>query len=149
MTQLRYEPHQGGRRNAFLLTYPPEWEAANLPPPYAGDRDAEALRVVLLDTETGLTHGTAMGSFPEDADTNAEGVVFVRMLQGYMYADHFCTCHRAASLESCGVEHDGGCEGNRFRVVAVTPHGRPGLVLYSETLGLEELEGMLEKETAV
>lgn len=138
-----YDDDQRGDRTCRLLLYSKSWAYANLPAPWSREAEnADTLDVTLIDTQTGQRYPVTMPYFAETVML-PWGDGWAMSLQAYMYAGHFCTCHRAAALERHGVETDGECEGTRFVVERVTPEGRPNLVLYSETLDVEELERML------
>ena len=69
-------------------------------------------------------------------------------LQGYFYSSHHCQCHRESDCEDAGKppeEEEFECEGDRFKVVKIVFKTIPDLVLYSETMTIEELERSLGK----
>jgi len=75
-------------------------------------------------------------------------------LQNYFYSEHYCPCHRVSGAKRYGYvpqEQDYVpncpkklCGEIQFDVKKIYYKQRPEIILYSETLGFEELENLLE-----
>jgi hypothetical protein len=153
-----------GRNGGVLLAFSRVWKDANLPKGI-GEKGfvhgTDQLLVVLRDNEQGgklldtkmsiaYDNGGAvqhleswMSVLDEDWNPIAEGIL---SLQSYFYACHHCPCHRKQDArEQCGVETDDVCEGNRFAIERIAPLDQRDLILYSETVTVEELEELLKQ----
>ena len=133
----------------YLLTFSHSWLNKYLPSLDCNERGA--LRVVLLDTEDGKNYETwmvaAYEQFPLLLGPTEQDVFLT--LQGYFYSEHHCSCHRKSAALQAGANTDEECEGNRFLIERIEAPNLPGLVLYSETMSLEELEASLARNIKV
>jgi hypothetical protein len=139
--------------NGVALMFEKRWAKDKLPVGI-GDVDyrRDALRVVLLDTEDNKEYITAMSAswqhddqYLMDRDYN-ELPIESTHLQAYFYGSHHCPCHRKDDARRAGAAvKDDECEGNRFRIKEITCAELPGLILYSETIPVHELEESLTR----
>ncbi len=132
------------------LVFPVSWIGTKLPPAPKNRDDYDkveypqtAFEIELLDTQDGKIYKGYSWAHYEDAWTygNTETTVHI-----YMFLEHYCACHRKIDALDAGADTDEECEGERFLVRSITaPAHLPGLILYSETLTLDELNISLER----
>lgn len=156
---LNHPGHAGWRSHysaghngpGLLLGFTQEWRDEFLPrgvgsgPGY----DNKALLVKLLDTQDGKVYDTWLPAAYNDAaeimmlDADWNPVPAWTLLS-YFYFHHHCPCHRKCDAKDLGADTDEECEGDRFLIQSITCENFPKLVLYSETIGEEELEELLK-----
>ncbi len=147
-------PYTEASYGGFLLVYTPEWCRANLPQQVHGSQPQTTLQCTLLDTTDGkeyvmplylaYEHGGAQSFYAQGFDWNE--VVGLTGLMSYWYGSHHCPCHRKHEAQRAGaVVEDSECEGKRFLIKQLVCEWWPELILYSETLGEEELEASLAR----
>lgn len=70
-------------------------------------------------------------------------------LQAYFYGSHLCDCHRKTATWCQYPGQEDSCEGTRdnwmIESIVLANMKGPGLILYSETMTLEELEASLQE----
>lgn len=132
-----------GRSGGHILGFTEAWKLANLPANSSYD-----LTITLFDRQDEKTYSMPIYTAYEN-DIRTELMdddwheVAPHSLQSYFYSLHHCPCHRKQAAAKAGAITDEECEGDRFVVQSIVAPSLPDLILYSETLTLEELEERL------
>ncbi len=127
-----------------ILVFPRTWIGTILPVGSFSTKQGESkylFEVTLLDTRDGKEYLSREYACYEDPAVFDNSLAAV---QEYMYADHFCACHRKIAAANAGADTDEECEGERFLVKSIRGLNTPNLVLYSETMSLDELAATLQ-----
>lgn len=153
MNYWDHEPHRRFIENysencwgGFCLGFTKEWMDANLP---AKGTDG-GLEIELFDQKDGkLYRSTIYAAYAEDAqlqDSDTYETHDMWSLMAYFYGSHHCACNRKQDAHDAGasVDPELECEGDRFLIRKIVCPKFPDLILYSETMGVEELQALLE-----
>lgn len=121
--------------------------------PEQGYGDGKRLSITMLDTETGQTFPVGYSMYYDelygwefcDARWNPVDFSTTTTLNRYSYAEHYCPCNRKLDAEGADIDTDEECAGERFKIARIEATNFPGLILYSETMSIEELEAHLQQ----
>jgi hypothetical protein len=117
-----------------LLLFDAEF-MAKLPPTGMMDVPFDA---VIYDAKTGGTYNVRQNyaAYDENDWRTMYKPFTAYSLSYYMYAEHWCGCHRWGDIEASNpnveIDDDHDCPSGRFYVLSMTHPNVPGVVLYAE-----------------
>jgi hypothetical protein len=148
-------------RSANLLVWSENFHNEQMPPDMRGSNHRNDLLIEIFDSVSQQTfkakHVVSYEEAYEEIGTSTGEEFKPYSLQGYFYREHFCGCHRAHHIEAAGQtipeysgikfgdNDDRSCPRGRFHVTKIVWDKMPELILYSETLSLEEMAEQLRK----
>lgn len=147
--------------DAKLLVWSENFHNEQMPPDMRGSNHKHELQIEIFDAISQqtfkATHVVSYEEGYEGIGTSTGEEFKPYSLQGYFYCEHFCGCHRAHHIEAAGQsipEYSGikfadndnrACPRGRFYVTKIVWEQMPELILYSETLSLEEMAERLNQ----
>lgn len=148
-SKIREHYVEGTFRGTYCLAFSKEWKEKNLPP----DSTMDGLVCELLDSQTNIVYTMPIYVAYEEVHYDLYDDEYQPLkdsfysLMLYWYREHHCPCHRHSDAVVAGLNESTDnfeCEGNRFKIVSIKPKDSD-IILYSETLDLNELEERLKR----
>lgn len=135
-----YLPYYSDDSEYRLLLFNAERLGVQLPIAAKSPYNHLFAEIVLVDQEDSKEYTVNEPMFYEKVYNNNPEI----SLQSYMYCHHFCNCHHKSAARAAGADCDDDCNGpERFLVKSIV-YPPQGLILYSETMSLTELESRPE-----
>lgn len=145
--KIRQHYIEGNFSGDYFLAFSKEWKDKNLPP----NSTTDGLICELLDSRTNTVYTMPIYTAYDEGYYHLFDEEYRPVkdpyytLMFYWYEEHHCQCHRHFDAVSDGLNEGTDnfeCEGNRFKIVSIKPRDSD-MILYSETLDLNELEGRI------
>ncbi|RTK93413.1 MAG: hypothetical protein EKK64_10245 [Neisseriaceae bacterium] len=137
-------------KNNHYLTFTKDFMDKNLPKEweYKGTDNEELQVELVLRKNPSVVFLDTMHVFYEDRGYQLKDSY---ILKPYMYSEHYCSCNRLLGAERGGYiakeehyeEERGYCGEIIFDIKKIYCKNIPNLILYSETMSLDELENSL------